>query len=93
MTTEYFVLQTAANSTVTEAAARSARYVMALSNALVAMGFLSQSRNLFLPFSATVLPTIFVLGLFTVSRLVDTSLEYRQCLSGIARIHRRAGGP
>lgn len=86
MTTEHFVLQTAANSTVTEAAARSTLYVMALSSALVAMGFLSQSRNLFLPFSATVLPAIFVLGLFTVARLVDTSLEYRQYLSGIARI-------
>ena len=52
MTTEYFVLQTAANSTVSEAAARSTLYAMALSSALVAMGFLSQSRNLFLPFSA-----------------------------------------
>ena len=59
---------------------------MALSSGLVAMGFLSQSRNLFLPFSATVLPALFVLGLFTVARLIDTSLEYRQCLSGIARI-------
>jgi hypothetical protein len=86
LTTEYFVLQTAANSTVAEAGTRSTLYVMALSSALVAIGFLSSSRNLFLPFSATVLPAVFVLGLFTVSRLVDTSLEYRQCLCGIARI-------
>ena len=86
LTTEYFVLQTAANSTVTEAGTRSTLYVMTLSSALVAIGFLSSSRNLLVPFSATVLPGVFVLGLFTVSRLVDTSLEYRQCLCGIARI-------
>jgi hypothetical protein len=86
LTTEHFVLQTAYTSTVTEAAARSTLYVMALSSSLVAMGFLSQSRELFQPFAATVLPVVFLLGLFTVVRLVDTGLESMQHLTGIARI-------
>jgi len=86
LTTEHFVLQTAYTSTVTEAAACSTLYVMALSSSLVAMGFLSQSRELFQPFVATVLPVVFLLGLFTVVRLVDTGLESMQYLTGIARI-------
>jgi hypothetical protein len=86
MTTEHFVLQTAANATVSEAASRSTLYVMALSSSLVAMGFVAQTPDLLIRFSVIVLPVIFVLGLFTVGRLVDTSLEYRQYLTGIARI-------
>jgi hypothetical protein len=86
LTTEHFVLQTAYSSTVSEAAARSTLYVMALSSSLVAMGFLSQSRDLFLPFGATVLPVVFLLGLFTTVRLVDTGLESMHYLCGIARI-------
>ena len=86
LTTEHFVLQTAYSSTVSEAAGRSTLYVMALSSSLVAMGFLSQSQDLFKPFVATVLPAVFLLGLFTVVRLVDTGLESMHYLTGIARI-------
>ena len=86
LTTEHFVLQTAYSSTVSEAAGRSTLYVMALSSSLVAMGFLSQSQELFKPFVATVLPAVFLLGLFTVVRLVDTGLESMHYLTGIARI-------
>ena len=59
---------------------------MALSSSLVAMGFLSQSQELFRPFLATVLPAEFLPALFTVIRLVDTGLESMHYLSGIARI-------
>ena len=44
LTTEHFVLQTAANATVSEAAARASLYVIALSSSLVAMGFASSSQ-------------------------------------------------
>jgi hypothetical protein len=88
LTTEHFVLQTAYSSTVSEAAARSTLYVMALSSSLVAMGFLWPSAELFMRFAATVLPTLFLLGLFTVVRLVDTGLESMLYLSGIARIRK-----
>jgi hypothetical protein len=86
LTTEHFVLETAYGTTISEAAARSTLYVMALSSSLVAMGFLSASRELFVPFAATVLPAVFLLGLFTVIRLVDTGLESMHYLCGIAHI-------
>lgn len=86
LTTEHFVLQTAANATVADAAARSSLYVFSLSSSLVAMGFISQSPDLFPSFVAALLPALFLLGIFTIVRLVDTSLENMQYLSGIARI-------
>jgi hypothetical protein len=67
LTTEHFVLQTATGTTDTEANVRSSLYVMALSSSLVAMGFLASSPEAFFPFAATVLPTLFVLGVFTVA--------------------------
>ena len=39
-----------------------------------------------IPFAATVLPAVFLLGIFTVVRLVETALENMHCLRGIARI-------
>jgi prepilin signal peptidase PulO-like enzyme (type II secretory pathway) len=59
---------------------------MALSSSLVAMGFLSSSADLLIPFAATVLPAVFLLGIFTVVRLVETGLESMHYLDGIARI-------
>jgi hypothetical protein len=88
LTTEHFVLQTAANATVSDAAARSSLYVLALSSSLVALGFASRSREVFVPFIAIVLPAVFVLGVLTVLRLVDTALENMRYLTGIARIRR-----
>src|SRR3990170_2679419 len=86
LTTEHFVLQTAANATVGDAAARTSLYVVSLSSTLVAMGFASRSREVFVPFAAIVLPALFVLGIFTIVRLVDSALENMRCLTGIARI-------
>ena len=86
MTTEHFVLQTANSATYLEASARSTLYVMALSSSLVAMGFLSGSAGILIPFAATVLPSVFLLGIFTVVRLVETGLESMHYLDGIASI-------
>lgn len=86
LTTEHFVLQTAASSLNIEASARSSLYMLALSSTLVAIGFTAKSQDIFIPFVASVLPAIFILGIFTVMRLVDGSLEYMQHLKCIARI-------
>ena len=86
LVTEHFVLQTGANATVSEAGTRASLYILALSSTLVAMGFAAQLRDVFVPFVATVLPAVFLLGLFTVVRLVDAAMEYNQFLTGIARI-------
>jgi hypothetical protein len=50
------------------------------------MGFASRTSEVFRPFASAVLPAVFILGIFTVARLVDTGIEYQQALSGIARI-------
>ena len=86
LTTEHFVLQTAANSTISEAAARSSLYVFSLSSTLVAMGFAASTPSVFMAFVAAALPAVFLLGIFTVVRLVDTALENMQYLAGIARV-------
>jgi hypothetical protein len=86
LTTEHFVLQTANNSTYSEASARSTLYVMALSSSLVAVGFVAGSTDLLIPFAAIVLPVVFLLDIFTVVRLVETALDSMYCLPGIARI-------
>jgi len=86
LTTEHFVLQTAASATVTEAGARTSLYVFSLSSSLVALGFVSQFKQTFHLFAAAVLPALFVLGVFTTVRLIDTGLENQQFLRGIARI-------
>jgi hypothetical protein len=86
LTTEHFVLQTAASATVSEAASRSSLYVLSLSSSLVAMGFASRSQEVFLAFAAAILPAMFLLGLFTIVRLIDTGIENQQYLTGIARI-------
>jgi hypothetical protein len=86
LTTEHLVLQTANSSSYLEASARSTLYVMALSSSLVAMGFLSGSADVLIPFAATVLPTVFLIGIFTVIRLVETALESMHYLDGIAGI-------
>ena len=95
LTTEHFVLQTAANATIAEASARSSLYMLSLSSSLIALGFASQLREVFLPFVSAVIPAVFLLGLFTVMRLVDTSLENMQYMTGIARIrsYYRSLGP
>lgn len=86
LTTEHFVLQTAANSTTTEVGTRASLYILSLSSSLIAMGFASREPEVFVPFVAIVLPAVFLLGVFTAIRLVDANLESMQFLTGIARI-------
>jgi hypothetical protein len=85
LTTEHFVLQTAASTTVTEASARGSLYLMTLSSSLVAIGFTSGTRA-FAPLVSTVIPLVVVLGVFTVVRLVDTSVENLAVVTRIAHI-------
>jgi hypothetical protein len=86
-TTEHFVQQTAISVATNEIGARTSIYVVSLSSVLVAMGFVTQSSNAFVPFVATVLPAIFLLGAFTVLRLIDIGAEVMQAYTAMARIH------
>lgn len=78
LTTEHFTLQGARSQTVSESASRATLYVMAVSSALVGLGFIGQVSevgDVFDIFALTVLPTLYVLGLFTFVRLVESSVE------------------
>lgn len=72
--TEYFVLQSTASSTISESGSRVSIYLSSLASGLVALGFASSSPRAFASLAFTVLPTVFVLGWFTIIRLIDTSV-------------------
>jgi prepilin signal peptidase PulO-like enzyme (type II secretory pathway) len=88
LTTEHYVLQSAVAGNTSEVGTRASLYLFSLSSTLVALGFVSRSPELFVPFVAIVLPALFILGLFTAVRLVDSNLEGILYLNGIARIRR-----
>jgi hypothetical protein len=85
--TEHFVLESARGITVNEATGRASLYLMTLSSSLVAFGFLASTH--FAPdFLAVIIPVVFILGVFTYVRLVQTSLEDVAALASIQRIRR-----
>ena len=86
LTTEHFVQQSAISTTISEMASRTTTYIMSLSSALVATGFVAQSSEFLQPFVLAVLPLLFLLGNFTVLRLIDIAAENMQAHIGIARI-------
>jgi hypothetical protein len=88
LTTEHFVLQGALSANTSEVGTRASLYLFSLSSSLVALGFASRSPERFGPFVAIVLPALFILGLFTAIRLVDSNLEALLYHDGIARIRR-----
>lgn len=75
LATEQVVLQSVASATISEAGVRSTIYLSTLSSGLVALGFSASTPGLLATLTVTVLPTIFMLGWFTVVRLVDTTVE------------------
>src|SRR5215212_8149486 len=79
--TEQSVLQVGAKATVSRASMRATPSVMALSNSLVAMGFAAQSREILVPFVATVMPARPPGPLHAV-RLVDVAMEDNDFLTG-----------
>jgi hypothetical protein len=78
LTTEHFTLQGARSVTVSESASRASLYLFSVSSTLVALGFIGQLSTVgdtFQVFALTVLPTLYVLGLFTFVRLVQSVAE------------------
>jgi hypothetical protein len=72
--TEYFVLQATASSTISESGSRVSIYLSSLASGLVAIGFASSSPRALASLAFTILPTVFILGWFTIVRLIDTSV-------------------
>jgi hypothetical protein len=73
--------------TVSEASSRASLYMLTLSSALVAYGFLADT-HVAAAYLGVVLPIVFVLGIFTWERLVQTALENIIAVAAIQRIRR-----
>lgn len=86
LVTEHFALQGFASSTISEGSSRSSIYLLSVSTSLVALGFTTANPDVFGPMAAAVLPTLFVLGWFTIVRLTDLSVENLRCLRQISAI-------
>jgi len=83
--TEQFVLQSVRGATVSESGNRASLYMTTLSGALVAFGFLANT-DAAPAYLGVVLPIVFLLGIFTWERLVQTALEDIIALGSIQRI-------
>ncbi|HSO55887.1 MAG TPA: hypothetical protein VL330_24795 [Actinomycetes bacterium] len=89
LTTEQFNLQTARMGTIAEANGRSTLYLGALSSAVIAIAFVGQASELgdaFYLFALALLPPVFLLGVFSYLRLVQTSIEDMVYAVGTFRI-------
>jgi hypothetical protein len=96
LTTEHFTLQGARSSTITESSARAALFIGAVSSALVALGFIAQASDAgFDVFALVVLPTLWVIGIFTFVRLVESSVEdllYGRAINRIRHLYGEVAG-
>jgi hypothetical protein len=90
LTTEHFTLQGARSQTISETSGRASVYMLSVSSALVALGFVSQtssgSSDVFVAFALTVLPTLYLLGCATYVRIVECSAEDLRYAVAINRI-------
>ena len=78
LTTEHFGLSGARAQVTGESSSRAALYISSVSSTLVALGFIGQISTVgdtFNVFALTVLPTLYVLGLFTFIRVTENGVE------------------
>jgi hypothetical protein len=86
LVTEHFAQQGTATATISESGSRAALYMVSLSSSLVALGFAASSPTAFAPLAGAVIPILFLLGWFTVGRLVDTSIQSVVALERVSQI-------
>jgi hypothetical protein len=78
LTTEHFGLAGARAQATGESSARAALYISSVSSTLVALGFIGQITEVgdaFNVFALTALPTLYVLGIFTFVRTIESGVE------------------
>lgn len=98
LTTEHFTLQGARSQTAGESASRASLYILAVSSTLVALGFTSQASQTgatFDVFALTVLPTLYLLGVFTFVRVVECGAEdyrYGVAINRIRNYYKQLAG-
>ena len=88
LVTEHFALQSVSSATISESGSRAAIYLASLSSGLVAIGFASSSPRVLAALAFSVFPTVFILGIFTIVRLIDTSVQNIVALRRIEVIRR-----
>lgn len=91
LTTEHYVLQSAAGTAISEAGTRATAFVLTVSSSMVAIGFTVHDDRVFWPFISAVLPLLFGLGIVTTVRLIETGIQglmYQQAIARIRRYYR-----
>jgi hypothetical protein len=89
MTTEHYNLRMALSMSTTETNGRSSLFVGAVSSGLIALAFVGQVSHLgtaFFVFSLVVIAALFVMGLFTFERVLESSNTQFMYARGINRI-------
>jgi hypothetical protein len=98
LTTEHFTLQGARSQTASESASRASLYILSVSSTLVALGFIAQASDkgsTFDVFALAVLPTLYVLGVFTFVRIVECGAEdyrYGVAINRIRNYYKQIAG-
>jgi hypothetical protein len=98
LTTEHFTLQGARSQTASESASRASLYILSVSSTLVALGFIGQASRTgetFDVFALTVLPTLYLLGVFTFVRVVECGAEdfrYGVAINRIRNYYKQIAG-
>jgi hypothetical protein len=89
LTTEHFTLQGLRNGTISEANGRLGHYLSAVGSSVVALAFVANVSELgtaFFAFSVVIFPTLIFLGLMTLVRLLQVSVNDVRCVQAINRI-------
>jgi hypothetical protein len=89
MTTEHYNLQAARSVATSEATSRSNLFISTVSITLVALALIGQISKLgtaFFVFALLLFPSLFFLGLVSLERAIQNTIEDNTCLRGINRI-------
>jgi hypothetical protein len=89
MTTEHFTLETGRGNTIAETNGRVTMLLGTISSTLIALAFIGQISRLgtaFYLFSLVLFPSLFLLGLFTFERVMQSGIEDAIYARGINRI-------
>ncbi len=89
MTTEHYNLQTGRSMTVADANGRCTLFIGAVTGALIAIAFTGQASRLgtaFFVFSLVLLPSLFLMGLITFERVLQSGIEDLTYARGITCI-------
>ena len=91
ITTEHYNLQMGRAMTVADTNGRSTLFIGAVSGALIAIAFTGQVSRMgmaFFVFSLVLLPSLFLMGLITFERVLQSAIEDLTYARGIMRIRR-----